>query len=159
VGIKGAEGLNDREIEALIAGGARVVVFSYCISVIIITFRRSATVLVRSGSSTLAAGMPYTLISLFFGWWGFPFGLIFTPIALVQNLGGGKDVTGQLRAAVNTSPRAPGLPAPGRQVVVPWSNGQLYTGTVLEARGDRVYVRFANGHEEWVPNQHVRAAP
>ena len=119
-----------------------------------ITFRRSATVLVRPGQSVFAAGLPYTMISLVAGWWGFPFGLIFTPIAIIQNLSGGRDVTGQLRGA----PSAAALPQAGRSVVVPWSNGQLYSGTVLQARDGQVYVRFANGHEEWVPAEHVRPA-
>ena len=35
----------------------------------------------------------YTLVSLVFGWWGFPFGLIYTPMALITNLSGGRDVT------------------------------------------------------------------
>jgi uncharacterized protein (DUF58 family) len=99
--IRGAEGMSDGDLGLLIGQGARVVRFSYCISVLIITFRRSATVLVRPGQSVVAAGLPYTLLSLFAGWWGFPFGLISTPIAIMQNLGGGEDVTGQLRARMD----------------------------------------------------------
>jgi hypothetical protein len=66
--------------------------------------------------------MPYTLLSAVAGWWGFPFGLIFTPISIIQNLAGGKDVTGHFRAALS-GPPAPGPPAPGRSVVVPWPDG------------------------------------
>lgn len=154
--IRGAEGLSDRDIERLIAEGARIVVFSYCISLVIITFRRSATALVRPGQSVFLAGLPYTALSLALGWWGFPFGLIFTPIAIIQNLSGGKDITGQIRAAVNTATPPLGLPGAGRSVTVPWSDGKVYSGTVLQTRGDQVYVRFVNGHEEWVPAQHVR---
>jgi hypothetical protein len=155
--VRGAEGMSDRDVAALIAQGARVIVFSYCISALVITFRRSATVLVRPGQSALGAGMPYTLLSAVAGWWGFPFGLIFTPISIIQNLSGGKDVTGHFRAALS-GPPAPGLPGPGRSVVVPWPDGRLYMGTVLDARGSQVYVRFANGHEEWMPVDRVRSA-
>ena len=60
---------------------------------------------VREGESPLVKGLPYTLLSLFIGWWGFPWGLIYTPVVIIQNLSGGKDVT----AAVMDS-LAPGMP-------------------------------------------------
>jgi hypothetical protein len=105
--IRGAERMSGQELGQLIDQGARVVVFSYCVSLLIITFRRSATVLVRPGESVTAAGLPYTLLSLCAGWWGFPFGLIFTPIAIIENLGGGKDVTYSVRAQLGP-PTGPG---------------------------------------------------
>jgi hypothetical protein len=154
MGIKGAEGMTDRDIALVVQQGGRVVVFRYCISLLIITFRQSATVLVRPGQSVAMAGLPYTLLSLCLGWWGFPFGLIFTPITIFHNLGGGTDVTGQFRLALDG--RGPALPTPGTSVVVPWSDGQTYTGTVLDARGDQVYVRFPNGQEQWMPATGVR---
>jgi len=157
VAIKGAEGLTNRDLAALIDQGARVVVFRYCISIVVITFRRSATVLVRPGQSVKAAGLPYTLMSLALGWWGLPFGLIFTPIAIAQNLSGGTDVTGQMRAAAGGG-ALPGGPPRGAQVQVLWSDGRSYPAGVIEARGDQVYVRFPDGREQWVPAQHVRAA-
>jgi len=157
--IRGAEGLSERDMGQLIERGARVVVFSYCISVLVITFRRSATVLVHPGRSAVAAGMPYTLLSLFAGWWGFPFGLIFTPIAILQNLGGGQDVTAQFRARIGPpAGPTPLMLAPGRSVLVPWSDGQVYPGMVLAYRDGQVHVRFGNGTDQWVPVQHVRLA-
>jgi hypothetical protein len=158
--IKGAEGLGDREIGELIDRGARVVVFRYVISIVVITFRRGATVLVRPGQSVFVAGLPYTLLSLTCGWWGFPFGLIFTPIAVFQNLGGGDDVTAQVRGGVSSGARAPQLgPAGGGgRVEVVWSDGRSYPGTVLQRRDDQVFVRFTDGRELWVPAQYVRSA-
>ncbi len=86
--------------------GAKFVVFGYCMSFLIITLRRSSDVqFVREGESPLVKGLPYTLLSLFIGWWGFPWGLIYTPVVIIQNLSGGKDVT----AAVMDS-LAPGMP-------------------------------------------------
>lgn len=38
------------------------------------------------------------MLSLLFGWWGFPFGLIYTPISLFQSLSGGKDITREVMA-------------------------------------------------------------
>ena len=40
----------------------------------------------------------FSLLSLFLGWWGFPFGPIFTIWALVVNFGGGRDVTHEVLA-------------------------------------------------------------
>lgn len=74
--------------------------YPYCISLCVISFRRySAPVLVRHGQSRIFKGLPYLCLSLFFGWWGFPFGLIFTPICLAQTLAGGTEL-------------GPALPAP-----------------------------------------------
>lgn len=93
-GILGAEGLTWDDLAYEIERGGRLVVYSYCISVGILTFQRSSKVhLVRGGESAAAKGWSYTLLSLVAGWWGFPWGFIFTPIAVVRNLGGGKDVT------------------------------------------------------------------
>jgi hypothetical protein len=51
-------------------------------------------------------GLPYTLISLVLGWWGIPWGLIFTPAAIFTNLCGGKDVTQDVLATVDTFARS-----------------------------------------------------
>lgn len=95
--IRGTEGLSAEQIHTELSQGAKFVVFEYCISVIVITLRRSSEVhFVRPGQSTLADAMPYILLSLAFGWWGFPFGLIYTPWTIITNLQGGKDVTSQV---------------------------------------------------------------
>lgn len=74
--------------------------YPYCISVLVISFRRySAPVLVKHGQSRILKGLPYVLLSFCFGWWGFPFGLIFTPICIAQALAGGTEL-------------GPALPAP-----------------------------------------------
>jgi hypothetical protein len=155
--IRGAEGLSDQEIGELIDRGGRVVVFRYVISVIVITFRRGATVLVRPGQSVSVAGLPYTLLSLTCGWWGFPFGFIFTPIAVFQNLGGGDDVTHQVRSGISGARHAlPGPPREGVRVTVAWSDGRSYPGVVLQRRDDQLFVRFTDGRELWVPAEYAR---
>jgi len=75
-------------------GSPRFVVFQYCISLGIVTFRRSSAVkVVPAGGSTFLVGLPYTLLTLAAGWWGLPWGPIYTLGALAHNLGGGTDVT------------------------------------------------------------------
>jgi hypothetical protein len=111
--IQGIEGLGFDQIQQEVARGGKFVTYSYCFSVVVMTFRRSTGIyFIRSGENAAAKGMQWTLISLFAGWWGFPWGLIYTPMALIQNFKGGKDVTrevmGQMMQSAATPPPPPG---------------------------------------------------
>jgi hypothetical protein len=109
--IKGVEGLNVGEVQDQVRQGAKFVIFGYCMSFLVITLKRSSDVtFVRAGESAFMAGLPYTMLSLFLGWWGFPWGFIYTPMVLIQNLGGGKDVTAEVMSAFGASAPPPGLP-------------------------------------------------
>lgn len=98
--IKGAEHLSAQEFASELHRGARVIEFKYTISLLVVTLRRSALVLVRPGESPMTASLPYFFMSMLLGWWGFPFGLIFTPISLLQNLTGGTDHTARFLATL-----------------------------------------------------------
>jgi hypothetical protein len=99
--IKGTEGLNADQLRSELSRGGKFVVFTYVISILVITFRRSSDIhFIRVGDNAVAKGMPYTLISFFFGWWGFPWGIIYTPMALATNFGGGKDVTAEVSGSL-----------------------------------------------------------
>jgi hypothetical protein len=88
-----------KEIAQWLESGGRLVVYDFCISFILITFRRtSAPVYLRSGDRGIVRGLPYSLLSLLFGWWGLPWGVIYTPLTIVTNLRGGFDVSARLRA-------------------------------------------------------------
>jgi len=164
VEIKGAEAMSPHELAAELARGGRVVEFSWCVSLVVITFRRSSVVLVRAGESALGAGLPYTLLSLVAGWWGFPFGLIFTPLAVIQNLAGGTDRTEQVRASLpqpqaqgwGQQAQAWGQQAPSTSVRVYAPDGTSYPAEPLGQDGALVRVRFLDGREEWVPASAVR---
>jgi hypothetical protein len=92
--IKGLENITHQQLAQELAQGAKFVVYSYAISLLIVTFKRGSEVYyIRPGESSVTKGMPYTALSLVAGWWGIPFGPIFTIWSLVVNLGGGKDVT------------------------------------------------------------------
>ncbi len=110
--IKGVEGLTVGEVQDQVRQGAKFLVFGYCMSFLVITLKRSSDVtFVRAGQSAFAAGLPYTILSLFLGWWGFPWGFIYTPMVLIQNLGGGNDVTQEVMAAFGGAGGPPqGLP-------------------------------------------------
>ncbi len=74
--------------------GGRYYVYVYCVSLLLVTLRRPSGVkFVRFDQSRVRAGLPYTLLSLVAGWWGFPFGPVFTIEAVYKNLRGGLDVT------------------------------------------------------------------
>jgi hypothetical protein len=95
--IPGAEGLSRSELADEVARGGRFVQFPYCVSLCVITLRfRSGIRFIPAGGSAAGHGLPYVLLSLLLGWWGFPFGLIFTPIAVITCLSGGNDVTSEM---------------------------------------------------------------
>jgi hypothetical protein len=76
--------------------------------VILMTFRRPTDIhFVRGHESSFLQGLPYSMITLFAGWWGFPFGPIFTIWSLVENSVGGKDVTQEVVAAIGADARPP----------------------------------------------------
>jgi hypothetical protein len=96
------------QIQTEVQNGAKFVIFRYCISLLVMTFRRGTDVyFIRAGESAAAKSLPFTLLSLFFGWWGFPWGLIYTPQSLITNLGGGKDVTAEVMASLAPAVTAP----------------------------------------------------
>ncbi len=98
--IVGLEGLSGQQVQLELERGARFVVFLYTISALIVTFKRSSDVhFVRAGEGTAARSLGYTLLTLLFGWWGIPWGPIYSFQSLYANLSGGKDVTREVLAA------------------------------------------------------------
>jgi hypothetical protein len=92
--IRGIEGMRAGEVDFEIQRGARFVLFQYCISIVVLTFRRASDIyFLRQGESALTKGLPFTLLSLVAGWWGIPWGPIFTVQSVYNNSRGGKDVT------------------------------------------------------------------
>ena len=104
--IIGLDGMQPDQITFELQRGARFVVYTYCISIVAMTFKRGSAVhFVRSGESAMNKGLKYCLVSLLAGWWGIPWGPIWTISSIVSNLRGGKDVTSQIVAAVNAKPQ------------------------------------------------------
>ena len=103
VDIRGIDQMTRSQIAEEVRRGGKFVYFEYCFSIVILTFKQSTDIyFIRSGESQLRYHWPYTLLSLMLGWWGFPWGFIYTPMALYTNFSGGKDVT-----AVVTRPSVP----------------------------------------------------
>jgi len=92
--IKNIQGVTVDELNREIERGGKFVIFQYCFSIILMTFRRGSDVyFIRAGESTLKYSIGFTLLAFFFGWWGIPWGPIYTIGSIFTNLTGGKDVT------------------------------------------------------------------
>jgi len=106
--ILGIEGMTPHQLQFEIQRGAKFVCYQYCVSVLVMSFRRSSDVYyIPAGQSALTKGLPWTLLSVVAGWWGIPWGPIFTIQSLVTNFGGGKDVTGPISAQLLRPTAAP----------------------------------------------------
>lgn len=100
--INGIENMTVSQLHDEIQRGGKFVVYLYCVSLLIITFKRGSGIyFVPAGQSAVWKGLPFTLLSVLTGWWGIPWGPLFTLEALVRNLQGGKDVTQEVVLALN----------------------------------------------------------
>lgn len=110
--ILGIEGMSPDQLKFEIQRGAKLVCYQYCISIVVMTFRRASNIYyIPAGQSAVAKGLPWTLLTLVGGWWGIPWGPIFTVQSLVTNFQGGKDVTAELSAHLSRAASAPMIPA------------------------------------------------
>jgi hypothetical protein len=105
--IKNIANLSVLEVRSLVAQGAKFVVYSYCISLLVVTFKRpTAIYFIRPHESAVTPGLKYVAVSLILGWWGIPFGIIYTIGTTLTNLAGGKEITKEMMLALE-SPSVP----------------------------------------------------
>ena len=103
--IKGLDRVTPEHLRFQLGRGAKFVLYQYCVSLVVITFRRSSRIyFIRPGESAVGKGVPFTLISLLAGWWGIPWGPIYTIQSLWVNCQGGRDVTTEVMAVLNVGP-------------------------------------------------------
>jgi hypothetical protein len=108
VQIRGIDGLTLEDIEEQVAAGHRFVFYEFCISLVIATLRKpSAIHFLKPGELGVLRGLPYTLVSLLLGWWGVPWGIIYTPLTLVTNFSGGRDITEKILDRLRHEAAAP----------------------------------------------------
>jgi len=102
--IQGIEGMTTGQVQFELQRGAKFVFYYYCVSLLVITFRRpSGIYFLRAGESTVVKGLPWTLLTVVAGWWGIPWGPIYSIQSLVVNFKGGKDVTVEVARQLNVS--------------------------------------------------------
>ena len=104
--IQGLGNMTFDQLRFEIDRGGKFVIFEYCVSILILTFKRPTDVyFIREGESAMGKSFGYSLVSLVLGWWGLPWGPIYTISSLATNLGGGKDITREVLAALTTAQR------------------------------------------------------
>jgi hypothetical protein len=92
--IVGIEGMSPEQLVHELQGGAKFVQYQFCFSAVIMTFKQGTNIyFVRAGESRAVKGLPWTVLTLLIGWWGIPWGPIFTVQSLWVNLRGGHDMT------------------------------------------------------------------
>jgi hypothetical protein len=95
--IKNVDGLSVQEIRDMVHQGGKFVVFPYTISIVVMTFKRSSDIyFVKPGESGIKHGVGFLFANLLLGWWGIPWGPIYTIGSLVHHIGGGKNVTPEI---------------------------------------------------------------
>ncbi len=99
--IKNINGLSAEDLQEEVKSGGRFIYYAFTVSLIVLTFKRTSGVyLIRRNENRNAKGIPFTVISFLFGWWGIPFGPKYTLESIRTNLKGGKDVTDEVMATV-----------------------------------------------------------
>ena len=97
------------ELQQELQQGGKFVMYQYCISVLILTFKRSSNVyFIRHEENAIVKGLPFTLLSLVLGWWGIPWGPIYTVQSVWVNFQGGKNVTQEVLASMMSTSQKPG---------------------------------------------------
>jgi hypothetical protein len=104
--IDGLDTLTAADLERELAQGGRFVFYEYCISFVVLTLRCPTAVrFLRADQSGVVQGLPWVLLSVLLGWWGLPWGIVYTPLVIFTNLCGGHDVTEQVCGLLRGRPR------------------------------------------------------
>lgn len=92
--IKNIDGLSVSEIRAIVNDGGRFVFFPYTISVVLATFKRASSIyLIRPYEKSFKYSYKHVITNAVVGWWGIPWGPIYTIGSIYDHMKGGKDVT------------------------------------------------------------------
>ena len=98
-------GIDDLSVDQLnqeLERGGRFIIYQFCISAILMTFRQSSEIIfVKANESAITKGLPYSGLSFFLGWWGFPWGPLYTIGSFITNFRGGQDVTSEVVTALS----------------------------------------------------------
>lgn len=99
--IIGIDNINMSELTLELQKGAKFVTYPVVISFILATERTSSDIFfIRHNESAFIKGVPSFFKTFVFGWWGLPYGLIYTPLALIKIMMGGNDVTGYIMSDI-----------------------------------------------------------
>lgn len=76
-----------------LSANSELVRFQACLSFLVVSTTAPSRYFVKGEPATTAIGLLYNAITLVFGWWGIPWGPVWTIKALVRNLRGGERLT------------------------------------------------------------------
>lgn len=94
------------ELKQKVAAGAKFVYFEYTVSIVVATFKRPTDVYFIDAHESAAKHSWYlSALTGIMGWWGIPWGPIYTIGTFVTNFGGGKDVTAEVMQKLVASER------------------------------------------------------
>jgi hypothetical protein len=104
--IEHADDMTEGQIIRELQEGGKLVQYQWTISLLIVTLRRPSGIrLVRSNESAVVSGLPFSLLTFFVGWWGLPWGPIYTIQSIFRNFQGGIDLTPHVVVSVGGTPR------------------------------------------------------
>lgn len=100
--IQNIDGLSGEELRALVNQGGKFVHYKTCISIVVMTFNNPTDIyFIRPGESSHTPGLTSFILTLLLGWWGFPWGPIYTIGNIVTFAKGGTDVTAAIMSDIN----------------------------------------------------------
>lgn len=157
--IIGVEGYSPEAIRDEVNRGARMVMFTYCVSLLVVTLKRPSSIyFVRGGQSRIMKGLPFSLVSLVMGWWGIPWGPIYTIGSLITNFGGGLDVTDEVMRSILPNAPAPGESSQFTQIQTPpTKNKSALTLRQKMIGGGVVALIFLSLYAAWCSNAAKRS--
>lgn len=110
--VSGTHGMTIAQVEEDVLRGGRFLMFSWNFSVLIMSFRRASPLTyVRSDQWVGPRALLWTIPSFFVGWWGIPWGIVFTIQSFYRNSVGGHDVTSEVMQSLVGPQRASGIMA------------------------------------------------
>ena len=96
------------QLQQEIQQGGKFVIYQFCVSLLIITFKRSSSIyFISHEQNAVVKGLPFTLLTLVLGWWGIPWGPIYTIQSVWVNFQGGRDVTKEVVASMASASQKP----------------------------------------------------
>jgi hypothetical protein len=118
--IVGIEGMTPQQLSLEVQQGGKFLQYQYCVSVLVMTFKRGTDIyFVRPGQNGVAKGLGWTMLTLVAGWWGIPWGPIYTVQSLWYNLKGGHDLTDSAVQALRLNVQAAAAAAPASSTPPP----------------------------------------
>lgn len=99
--IEGIDNLTYEQLNYELENGANFRQFEYCVSFITLTSTKISPILfIKHNENYFIKGSKYFFVSLLFGWWGVPWGPVYTIISVFKFLFGGRNLTKEINKVI-----------------------------------------------------------